>query len=115
MKRLPHEDKKYLFVNAWRMLAPNGPTPVPEFPYDRVIGRRHLFDWAFPAYMVAVEVDGGVHLPGGGRHGQDRDRDKLNCAAELGWRVLRFSVAMLERDPAGCVAQVVRALTYQGS
>lgn len=72
--------------------------------------RRYRFDFAWPAERVAVEIDGGTWKPGGGRHGRDVDREKLNLAAVSGWRVLRFSTDMLGRDPAGCVEMLKGAL-----
>lgn len=49
------------------------------------------FDVAWPAYKVAVEIDGGVWLRG--RHNRGggfiEDCRKLNEAARLGWIVLR--------------------------
>lgn len=59
--------------------------------------------------MVALEVDGGQWKAGGGRHNKDSDRIKLNLAAIMGWRVLRFSYAML-RDEAACLDVIRRAL-----
>jgi very-short-patch-repair endonuclease len=50
--------------------------------------RGWMFDLAWPALMLAVEVDGR------GRHQTDKGRiddcQKLNAALEMGWRVLRF-------------------------
>ena len=51
---------------------------------------------------------------GGGRHNTDRDREKLNTAAALGWRVLRFSHTALETDPAGCIELAAAALVLGG-
>ena len=55
--------------------------------------RRWRFDFAWPDYMLAVEVD-GLTLEGG-RHqrfkGVEGDNDKINTAQILGWMVLRFS------------------------
>ena len=55
--------------------------------------RRWRFDYAFPALMIAVEVDGGVWT--GGRHinpaGYINDMEKLNNAAAMGWLVLRIT------------------------
>jgi len=100
------------FVTLWRSLAPGDlPGPVPEYRFHPV--RRWRFDFAWPSSSrggVAVEVDGGQWRAGGGRHNTDPDREKLNTAAALGWRVLRFSHAALETDPAGCVALAVGAL-----
>jgi len=103
-------DKSALFLDYWRLLCPEGSVPVQEYRFAPP--RRFRFDHAFLAHHVAVEVDGGVYLPHGGRHGTDKDREKLNIAAALGWRVLRFSPAMLNRDPAGCVELVKCAMGW---
>lgn len=105
-----NDDKKEMFLRAWRVLAPDMPQPVSEYGFSRVIGRRHRFDWSFIDERIAVEVDGGTWMPGGGRHGSDTDREKLNLAASLRWLVFRFSPQMLERDPHTCVDLVRRAL-----
>lgn len=100
------------FVTLWQALAPGDlPGPVPEYRFHPT--RRWRFDFAWPAVTrggVAVEVDGGQWRAGGGRHNTDRDREKLNTAAALGWRVLRFSHQALETDPAGCVELAAAAL-----
>lgn len=103
-------DKKQLFLGYWRLLTPSyAEQPEPEYKFHP--DRRWRFDWAFPHHKVAVEVDGrAYHVKGGGRHAQDSDREKLNAATALGWRVFRFSVKMLEDDPAGCVRMVEDAL-----
>lgn len=103
-------DKSALFIAYWNLLAPTGaPAPVAEYRFDP--SRKWRFDFAFlPA--VAVEVDGGQFAHRGGRHATDSDREKLNRAAELGWRVFRFSPQMLENGPVGCVQQVAQALGY---
>ena len=68
---------------------------------------------------VAVEIDGGNwivrrtkrgnYIPVG-RHTKDEDYEKLNLLVLAGWRVLRFTPAMLKKDPALCIAQVVELL-----
>jgi very-short-patch-repair endonuclease len=54
--------------------------------------RRWRFDFAWPAHMLAVEIEGGVWS--GGRHtrgaGFVGDCEKYNTATLAGWRVLRF-------------------------
>jgi very-short-patch-repair endonuclease len=66
-------------------------TPEREFRFAAT--RRFRFDFAWPLQSLAVEIDGGIWSRG--RHtrgaGVERDMDKLNLAAVLGWRVLRFS------------------------
>ena len=85
-------------------------TPMAEYRFHPE--RRWRFDFAFPAQRLAVEFDGGQWVIAGGRHNRDGDREKLNTAAAMGWRVLRFSNQQWERDPYGCVAQVLRALEW---
>jgi len=72
--------------------------------------RRWRFDFAWPdgARLVAVELDGGAYTQG--RHtrgaGYEADCRKLNAAAVLGWRVLRFTSGMLTGDPEAAIAQL---------
>ncbi len=55
--------------------------------------RRWRFDFAIKPKQLAIEVDGGLFVQG--RHsrgtGVERDMEKANEAALLGWRVLRVS------------------------
>lgn len=93
---------------ALRLHGADLPPPVRELTFYP--GRRWRFDFAWTDALVACEVDGGQFAHGGGRHATDADRDKLNHAAALGYRVLRFSPQQIARDPAGCVALIRRAL-----
>lgn len=57
--------------------------------------RRWRFDFAFLEEKVAIEVEGGQSIQGGGRH-QRSGGFALDClkyaeAAILGWTVLRFT------------------------
>ncbi len=65
--------------------------------------RRWRFDFAWIDEMVAVECDGGQWRAGGGRHNTDADREKINTAVALGWRVLRFSGNQIRTDPMECI------------
>ena len=98
------------FALAWRIYG-NGAEYEREYMFAKSIGRRWRFDFAFLDDIggIAVECDGGQHAYMGGRHNTDKDRDKLNHAACLGWRVLRFSGTMLH-DPERCVKMVRWAL-----
>ena len=64
--------------------------------------RRWRFDIADPVRMIALECDGGTWAFG--RHnrpaGYEKDCIKLNEAACLGWRVLRFTGAMIQSGDA---------------
>ena len=87
------------FISIWdRRPLLGGPQWVAELPEpERELKfhpvRKWRFDFAWPAYRVAVEVDGGIFS--GGRHstgpGLAADHEKRNAAIELGWRVLVFT------------------------
>ena len=105
------EDKSELFQYYWNMLA-ELPRPEPQAEYRFDSTRRWRFDWAFlEPFKIAVEVEGNAwNVAGGGKHMQDKDMEKYNAAAALGWRVIRFSPGMLKRDPVGCIEIVKKAL-----
>lgn len=80
---------------ATQCLARGYPEPERELQFEP--GRRWLLDFAWPAFRVAVEVDGGAwssgrHTRGAGFRG---DCQKLNRAALLGWFVLRGESSMV--------------------
>lgn len=62
-----------------------------EKEYKFHLKRRWRFDYAIPAFKIALEVEGGVwtsgrHTRGGGFIG---DMEKYNTATCLGWRIVR--------------------------
>jgi len=67
----------------------NLPEPVEEYEFHD--SRKWRFDFAWPVYKIALEVEGGVWS--NGRHVRGRgfmgDVDKYNAATLMGWRVLR--------------------------
>ena len=73
-------------------------TPVREHRFNPKT--QHRFDFAWPNYMVAVEIEGGVWV--GGRHNTGKgfisDCRKYNLAAERGWVVLRYTPEDLKGD-----------------
>lgn len=81
-----------------------------ETEYRFTDTRKWRLDFAWPALKIAVEIDGGQWHPGGGRHGGDADRDKLNHAAADGWRILHFSPVQITDAPSVCIGIVRRAL-----
>jgi hypothetical protein len=68
--------------------------------------RDWRFDVAFVAHKISIEIDGGGRMAAInsrtgvpvaiGRHAQSDDYRKLNAAARLGWRVLRYTPEMLD-------------------
>jgi hypothetical protein len=81
--------------------------PEPRREYRFARPRRFRFDFAWPAAMVAAEVEGGTWVQGRHQRGKGYEGDcvKYNLAASLGWRVYRFTAGMLDRDEAVPVLQ----------
>ena len=86
------------FVLLWK--ATGGPELTPEHKFHPT--RKWRFDFALPDYKLAIEIDGGAFLPFGGRHGRGlgmvKDCEKYRAAADLGWRVWRFSPKCITTD-----------------
>lgn len=65
------------------------PEVTPEYRFHGT--RKWRFDYAWPSWRVALEVEGGVWT--GGAHGRgtgiSRDIEKYNHAAAMGWLLLR--------------------------
>lgn len=84
--------------------------PLPEQEFVFAYPRRWRFDFAWPEYLLAVEVEGGSYI--GGRHSQGagfhRDCEKYNEALLQGWRVLRVTPAHITSGEA--IHWVERAL-----
>jgi very-short-patch-repair endonuclease len=84
------EDRLAQHIKAWGL-----PTPEREYRFDPV--RLWRFDFSWPSFMVAAEVEGLT--PQGGRHqrlsGFQRDAEKYTAAALAGWTVLRFTAGMV--------------------
>lgn len=78
------------------------PEPVAEFEFHPTRGWR--FDFAYPGYRVAVEVEGGVWVAGKSRHnrgaGMVADMEKYNEASLLGWVLIRCDPSMIRRGVA---------------
>jgi len=83
------------------------PSPAREYRFHP--RRRWRFDFAWPLYKVAVEVDGGIYCRG--RHvrgaGFERDAEKRNAAVLAGWRVLHFTPRQVK---SGTAVQMIESL-----
>jgi very-short-patch-repair endonuclease len=94
---------------AFQIKALGLPLPLREFRFDKI--RLWRFDFAWPDFGLAVEVEGAVWT--GGRHtrgaGFEHDVDKYNSAACLGWQVLRFTATHVRTGAA--VRRIEDALT----
>ncbi len=89
--------------------------PPPVEQHQFFPGRKWAVDLAWPEQMVAVEVEGGQWIAGGGRHqrgrGLDLDASKYNELALAGWLLIRCTGDMVEDGRA--VAYVERALAVK--
>ena len=76
--------------------------PVGLTQHPVVTGRQFRFDRAWPAQMVAVEVQGAVWANGAHSRGSGVQRDclKLSMAAAVGWKVLPVTREMIEDGTA---------------
>jgi len=81
--------------------------PAPEREYLFHRKRKWRFDFAWPALLIAMEVEGGVWS--GGRHvrgeGYEGDCEKYNEAQMAGWMVLRFTPGMIKQGKANTVLE----------
>ena len=81
-----------------RIKAAGLPAPVQEFRFHSA--RKWRLDFAWPDRYVAIEVHGAVHQYG--RHvrgsGFERDREKMNAAQILGFRVLEYSTGQMKGE-----------------
>ncbi len=83
---------------------------VKDFRFRAPANRQELdYVWGADTIRVAVEIDEETCHSHWRK--QTEDRVKGNIALLLGWRLLRFSGAMLCDDPDGCVAQLRELLT----
>lgn len=75
----------------------------PEREFRFCEGRKWAFDFAFPDQMIAIEIEGGTNY-GKSRHsygvGFENDARKYNAATALGWKVYRYTTAMVQRGEA---------------
>ncbi len=81
----------------WLMMRAEGIADGFERQYRFLPERKYRADFAHPQKRIIVEVDGGGWIYG--RHhrpqGYEQDRERDNLAVIAGWRVLRFTPAMI--------------------
>lgn len=103
-KKSIKKDYETGFLFYLKALAPGLEAPEREYKFHD--WRRWRFDLAWPDHKIAVEIDGGQWSPNGGRHNRDSDREKINEAVKMGWRVFRFSTQQVKNDPHDCIKKL---------
>ena len=103
------EEAFWLLVRA----HPEWPEVIREYMFAKP--RRWRFDFAIPTLGIAIEVEGGTMFRS--RHtsgdGFEADCEKYNCAAIIGWKLLRFTTRQVVKEPGWVIECVERAI--QGS
>lgn len=91
--------------------------PFPEKEYQFHKPRKWRFDFAWPRYMLALEVEGGIWMKRGGAHRHPLnfllDLDKYNQAAIDGWRIIRVTPDMLTTEDGRAALWVEQALKME--
>lgn len=83
----------------------HAPTIFPLFVREYKFERCRI-DLAIPDRKIAIEVNGGRWLPGGGKHGTESDRRKIRRLTLAGWRVFEYSTELLTNDPLGIIEEI---------
>ena len=95
------------FETLWAQMG--GPALQHEYRFHPT--RKWRFDYAEPQAMIAIELNGGVWS--GGRHvrgaGYLRDREKINAAQSMGWRVFELGTGQVT---AANLEMVIDAITH---
>lgn len=86
--------------------------PEPEREYRFHPTRKWRLDFAWPARLLAVEVEGGVYRGGGHTSvaGLKRDIEKSNALTLGGWRLLRFHGDQVR---SGEATEIIRQALHQ--
>lgn len=95
-KELSRGEEEFLFhCRAYKFTEP-------KREYQFCDGNKFRFDFAWPEWKVAVEIEGGVWR--NGRHnrgnGFEADCKKYNLAALGGWKVFRFTTGQVKSGEA---------------
>jgi very-short-patch-repair endonuclease len=89
-------ESKFLFL--WRVAQ--GPALEREVKFHT--SRAWRADFAHLPSRTIIEIEGGIFLPGGGRHnrgmGYAKDAEKYLEAVLAGWTVIRLTAKQLEID-----------------
>jgi hypothetical protein len=98
------------FLQLWNECVTGVGDPVREYVFAPP--RRWRFDFYWPDFKVAVEIEGGTF--GGGRHGSGfghhLDCDKYNRAAVMGIKVLRFTTKHIKEKPGDVIEMLADAM-----
>lgn len=102
------------FLDHWLEAFPDS---VPEQEHRFHPVRRWRFDFAWPELKLALEIDGARWGGGQGGHQlvsqMDKDHEKLNTAASMGWLVLHATPQRIKKDSDSVVDWLTEAASVQ--
>lgn len=96
------------------------PLTVAEYKFHPE--RRYLFDYCWPCYSVAVDIQGGIYInpASKGRRsghvspkGMENDMEKINLAQSCGWIMLQFAPNHIRQKPRYVVEVILSAIKCQ--
>jgi len=96
---MAREPSKWEAALLDKLVESDLPSPAIEYLFAKEVGRAFRFDFAWPEHdpPIGLEAEGGTWSRG--RHvrgrGFEKDAEKYNQAALLGWVVLRVTGAMI--------------------
>ena len=100
------------FLLLWRVAQ--GPALEREVKFHT--SRRWRADFAHIESRTLIEIEGGIFIPGGGRHnrgsGYAKDAEKYLEAVLAGWTVIRLTAHQLE---VGFIERIVALLQQSSS
>lgn len=108
-KKKKADDRADLLLDQLRTHAPD---IAGRFTRDLPF-QSFRIDLADAALGIAIEVNGGLQRPGGGKHATSRDHHKMRELALAGWLPLVFTSSEVWRDPLGCIAYIRRAIAVR--
>lgn len=104
-------NKRFEELLAFQCRAYKLPEPHEQYRFAQSMGRQFSADFAWPAYKLLLEVQGGIWREGGGAHSHplnlERDIEKQQHAVLLGWFVLPVTTDQVEKGEAIATLQEV--------
>ena len=80
----------------WYVKLKQIPPAVSEYRFDKI--RKWRFDFCYPEYKIACELEGGVWSMGRHTRGSGfiKDCEKYNSAVLQGWKILRYTTSNIK-------------------
>lgn len=98
-QKLIKQSEKTKWEDRFRTLAQGLGVPKLQEQYRFHPTRLWRLDFAWPDQKIGFEIEGGIWRPHGGAHSHpqniERDIEKSNAAALMGWRIIRITGKML--------------------